>query len=136
MQVKEGLRKAVEYLDKNFQESIELILALALLTWGLVTMVPVEFLPGSVYGYNAAKIPFGIVLAAPALFLIVTRLRYGAESYSSKRGIRRQCLLFISTAWIYLTALSGTTDPWPPRFLLFLATGIITVVCFLRLSKK
>jgi len=136
MKSKGSAQRIVTHINNYYPETIELIVALILFAWGLVTLVPIELMPGSIYEYNIAKIPFGILLATPGAYLIVLRLRHKVAMYQSMVTKRRQCLFFISTALIYLAVLSAINSPWPPRFLLFLAQALIAILCYLRLIRK
>jgi len=130
------MQRFVSHLNNYFAELIEIVVAAVLMIWGFITLLPVELFPGSIYVYNLAKIPFGIVLSAPGVYLIVLRLRHEIKEYIKLRVKRRQSLFFISVGLIYLSVLSAAANPWPPRFLLFLAQALISTFCYLRLIRQ
>ncbi len=138
VQMKIGFNKFVAHLNKYFQEYIELIPAVILVVFGVVTALPIGLIGSgqSVYAANAIKLVFGILILTPGVWLIYLRVKHGILKYIGElRQRRHKTLFYVTVTYIYMTALSTATTPYPPRWALFLALGCISFLCYIRLSK-
>lgn len=128
----------VLYVGKHPMETIEMLLAIFLLLFGLYVMVPQEFLPvASIYQNPVVKLIFGMLMAAPAASLLYYRFSDDMESYIYiKQNKRRKALFWMSITWFYMTMLRVLVSPLlPPLFLAFLGLSLISFVCYARLVK-
>lgn len=139
VKMKVGYNRFAAHINRYFQEAIEVILVFAMMVFGTITILPYEWLPpvtNPVYVSNLAKIPFGILLLAPSLVILWTRIRHNIHDYIFVYKKRRQTALFyIFLGWIYLSVLRIMSAYWPPFYVLYLALAIIAYLCSLRLSK-
>lgn len=129
---------AMLYIGKHPMEMIEMLLAIFLFLFGLYVMIPQEFLPTtSVYQNNLVKMIFGGLMAAPAVSLLYHRFTGDMESYIYiKQNKRRKALFWISITWFYMTILRILVQPiLPPIFLAFLGMALISITCYIRLTK-
>lgn len=126
------------YVGKHPMETIEMLLAIFLLLFGLYVMTPQELLPtASVYKHDLVKLIFGAFMAAPAAALLYHRFSGDIESYIYiKQNKRRKALFWISVTWFYMTVLRILVSPLlPPLFLTFLGLSLVSLVCYTRLVK-
>jgi len=138
MKMKVGFNRFVEHTNRYFQELIEVVLVFAMLIFGIITLLPVELLPGnnSVYQNNFAKIPFGLLLILPGICILYLRFKHSIQDYVySYREARRQALFYMLLGWLYLAILRLSIAVYPPFYITYFALGVITYLCYLRLSK-
>lgn len=137
--MKVGFNKFVAHLNRYFQEYVELVPATLLFIFGVLTALPKEWLPGgsSVYVSNVVKLIFGIIMLVPGVRLLWLRIRNPITVYTFlKIKERTRGLFYVTISFIYLGVLSAIATLYPPRWLLFLALGFISLLCYLRISKR
>lgn len=137
--MKVGFNRFVAHLNRYFQEYVELVPAMVLFIFGVVTALPKELLPApasSVYVSNLAKLIFGLIIMLPGVTIFWLRLRHGMQKYTFlKTKARRRAFFYMTIMYIYMGVLSAFNTPYPPRWALFIAMGLISLLCYLRLSK-
>src|SRR3954467_6482054 len=122
MKMKVGFNRFVEHTNRYFQELVEVVLVFAMLVFGIITLLPVELLPGnnSVYQNNFAKIPFGLLLILPGLGILYLRIKHKIKDYVFVyREARRQCLFYMLLGWLYLGILRLSITLYPPFYVLY-----------------
>jgi len=139
MRMKVGFNRFAEHINRYFQEAIEVILVFSMMVFGLITLIPYEWLPtvnNQIYVSNLAKIPFGLLLLIPSGIILWTRVRHTIHDYVFIYKNRRSSALFyMSCGWIYLGILRILTSYWPPFYILYFSLAVITYLCSLRLRK-
>lgn len=136
--MKVGFNRFAEHINRYFQEAIEVILVFAMLVFGIITLLPMQLLPGatSVYVSNLAKVPFGLLLVVPSSIILWLRTRHNIHDYVFLfKKHRQQCLFYMTIGWLYLTVLRVTISYFPPFYVLYFCLGLITYLCYVRLSK-
>lgn len=128
----------IDHICRYFPEYTELLIALVLVTFGIITLLPSFLLPaGSVYAAYYIKLIFGSVMVAPGIGLIITRLRSNIHEYIYNRKKERKFFLFgITFNYFYLTALRALISIWPPGyFICGLALLLLSVFLYLRVTR-
>lgn len=137
--MKVGFNRFVAHLNRYFQEYVELIPALLIFIFGIVTALPKELLPAntSVYVSNLTKVIFGLIILTPGATILWLRFRYTMDQYTFlKTKARSRAFFYMTIMYIYMGVLSGFNTPYPPRWALFISMGFISLLCYLRLSKR
>lgn len=128
----------IDHICRYFPEYTELLIALVLVTFGIITLLPSFLLPaGSVYAAYYIKLIFGSIMVAPGIGLIITRLRSNIHEYIYNRKRARRFFLFgITFNYFYLTALRALISIWPPGyFICGLALLLLSVFLYLRVTR-
>lgn len=136
--IKSSVVKMFSFINKFPMENIELVFAVALVSFGITVALPLEWLPaGSAYSNNIAKLVFGVLIAFPGFKIIYWRIRHGIEKYIIAYQVKRQRMLFVgSLAWLYLGSLRIISAPWyPPYYIMYLSLFAIGITCYVRLYK-
>jgi hypothetical protein len=136
---KRGVAQFVNNVDRYFQEYIELVPAITLLIFGIITMLPKEFLPGggSAYVSSLAKLPFGLFMFVPSVTIVYLHIKHNILDYRFRfKELRKRVFFYITVNFIYLGALSAFISAYPPRFVLFFAVGVVSLFCYLRLARR
>lgn len=138
IRMKVGFNRFVLHISKYFQEAVEVVIVFAMLVFAVITLLPIELLPtSSAYDSNLIKIPFGILLLFPSLTILWLRIQKNIHDYIfTYHRRRKQCLFYITIGWFYLTVLRATIGWFPPFYILYGSLGIITFLCYMRLSNK
>jgi len=128
----------IDHICRYFPEYTELLIALVLVTFGIITLLPSFLLPaGSVYTAYYIKLIFGLIMVAPGIGLIIIRLRSNIHEYIYNRKRERKLFLFgITFNYFYLTALRALISLWPPGyFICGLALLLLSVFLYLRVTR-
>lgn len=128
----------IDHICRYFPEYTELLIALVLVTFGIITLLPSFLLPaGSVYPAYYLKLIFGLIMTIPAVGLIITRLRSNIHEYIYNKKKQRRLFLFgITFNYFYLTVLRGLVSLWPPGyFICGLALLWLSVILYLRVTR-
>jgi hypothetical protein len=138
-QIKSTSVNFYNHVNRYPMEAIETVLAALLSIFGVLALIPPEWLGQSntVYGLYLLRAAFGITWLLPALPIIYWRIRLSIHEYiyvyQNKRRIR---LFWIAITWMYFCILSLITRPvFPPHWLIYSALALISGVCYVRLYK-
>lgn len=132
--------KGLNHISKNPMETVELILAFAMLIFAIYTGLPQELRPSSsnsAYANDTVRIIFASLLAYPAISIIYLRITKNIHDYVyTFTKQRRNALFWISVAWIYTGILRMVAVAFlPPIWVAYIAIGFISAICYLRLGK-
>lgn len=136
--MKVGYARFVVHVDRYFQEIIEVLLAMVMLLYAILTLIPYELLPSStgVYGLSIIKIPFGLLLLAPSTTILWLRYKHGMANYTlAYRKKRHKILFYMTVGWLYLVFLRLTITVYPPFFVLYLILAIFSYLCYIRVNR-
>lgn len=128
----------IDHICRYFPEYTEVLLALVLVTFGIITLLPAALLPaGSVYTAYYIKLIFGSIMTLPGVGLLIVRLRSNIHEYIYNKKAQRKLFLFgITFNYFYLTALRALIAIWPPGyFICGLALLWLSVILYLRVSR-
>lgn len=127
----------LDHICRYFPEYTEVLLALVLFTFSVVTFIPAQFLPTSIYPAYWIKAAFGLLMLVPSLGLLLTRFTSNIHEYIYNRKPQRKAFMFgISFNFFYLTALRAGIALWPPGYVICIATLLIlSVILYLRVSR-
>lgn len=135
--MKVGLNRFADHVNSYFQEYIELIPASMSIIFGIVTALPAATAVSSTYDSNLARLIFGLLIMSPGVLVFYNLAKNGMKKYSLlKRATRYKLMFYMTITFIYVGALSAGVTIYPPRWLLFIGMGVISLLCYLRLNKK
>jgi hypothetical protein len=128
----------IDHICRYFPEYTELLLALVLAIFAVITLMPQFLLPAAtVYPAYWVKLIFGLIMGIPTFGLLILRLRTNIHEYIYNNKKLRKWLLFgVSFNYFYITALRGLIQIWPPGYVICLvALLLLSIILYLRVTR-
>lgn len=126
-------------IGRNPMEAIEFIVAFVLLMFGIYVMIPSEFLGvvNTTYGSDVVKFIFGLLISFAPARMVYWRLTGHVQDYKYiHHAKRRKMLLVVGGWWLYFMVLRiGLLGLLPPLWLTYFGFGLVTFICYVKITK-